>query len=141
MKRRDMNLLRRGRLLVMWLLMAAGLGMPAAALGTNTCSASVGKVNLNEYNYIDNFTEVKKLELYSKQHDPEISKKAAEAEQMLRQALVLYPDNMQLKLDLGRLLIELDKRDAAKPYLEAVVENGKTESLVAQAQELLNSGG
>lgn len=62
MKRRDMNLLRRGRLLVMWLLMAAGLGMPAAALGTNTCSASVGKVNLNEYNYIDNFTEVKKLD-------------------------------------------------------------------------------
>jgi putative PEP-CTERM system TPR-repeat lipoprotein len=67
--------------------------------------------------------------------------KAAEGEQMLRKALVLYPDNMQLKLDLGRLLIELDKRDAAKPYLEAVVENGKAESLVAQAQELLNSGG
>jgi MSHA biogenesis protein MshQ len=46
----------------MWLLMAAGLGMPAAALGANACSASVGKVNLNEYNYIDNFTEVKKLD-------------------------------------------------------------------------------
>lgn len=46
----------------MWLLAAAGLGMPVAALGANACSASVGKVNLNEYNYIDHFTEVKKLD-------------------------------------------------------------------------------
>ena len=57
-----MNLFRMGYLLIMWLLMVAALGMPAAALGANACSASVGKVTLNEYNYFDNFTEVKKLD-------------------------------------------------------------------------------
>lgn len=62
MKRCDVNLLRLQRLLAMWLLMAVGLCMPVAALGADACSALVGKVVLNEYNYIDNFTEVKKLD-------------------------------------------------------------------------------
>jgi len=57
-----MNIPRLGHLLAMWLLMAATVGLPAAALGANACSASAGKVTLNEYNYFDNFTEVKKLD-------------------------------------------------------------------------------
>lgn len=36
------------------------LTQPAQA--ANGCSASLGKASLNEYNYIDNFTEVKKLD-------------------------------------------------------------------------------
>ncbi len=64
MKRCDVNLLLHPlrRLLVMWLLAAAALGMPAAALAANACSDSIGKVTLNEYNYIDHFTEVRKLD-------------------------------------------------------------------------------
>ncbi|MBT9589744.1 MAG: DUF11 domain-containing protein [Thiobacillus sp.] len=34
----------------------------APALAANACSSSIGKVSLNEYNYLDNFTEVKKLD-------------------------------------------------------------------------------
>jgi putative PEP-CTERM system TPR-repeat lipoprotein len=67
------------------------------------------------------------------------SGKAAEGEQTLRKAVTLHPDNMQLKLDLGRLLVELDKSAAARPYLEEVEENGKIESLVAQAKALLQA--
>ncbi len=58
----DMNIPWFECLPVMWLLAAVGLGMPVAALGANACSDSIGKVTLNEYNYIDNFTEVKKLD-------------------------------------------------------------------------------
>lgn len=65
--------------------------------------------------------------------------KAAEGEQMLRKAVTLHPDNMQTKLDLGRLLIDAGKLDAAKPYLEEVIDSGKNESLVAEAKTLLQS--
>lgn len=64
---------------------------------------------------------------------------AAEGEQMLRKAVTLHPDNMQAKLDLGRLLIDVGKPAAAKPYLDEVVEDGKSESLVADAKALLQS--
>jgi FimV-like protein len=62
---------------------------------------------------------------------------AAEGEQMLRKAVTLHPDNMQTKLDLGRLLMDVGKPAAAKPYLDEVVEDGKSESLVADAKALL----
>ena len=62
---------------------------------------------------------------------------AAEGEQMLRKAVAQNPDNMQTKLDLGRLLIELGKADAARPYLDAVIANSSSEGLVAQARDLL----
>jgi MSHA biogenesis protein MshQ len=34
----------------------------SGAQAAGACSASIGKVNLNEYNYIDNFTEIKKID-------------------------------------------------------------------------------
>lgn len=65
--------------------------------------------------------------------------KSADAEQMLRKAVKLHPDNMQIKLDMGRLLIELGKTSAARPYLEEVAEGGTPESLVAEAKALLQT--
>jgi predicted Zn-dependent protease len=70
--------------------------------------------------------------------------KPAEGEQMLRKAVNLYPDNLQLKLDLGRLLLNTGKPDAAKPYLESVVGSKGSDALVAEAKDLLlsmNKGG
>jgi len=40
---------------------AAMLLFPEAARAAGACSPDVGKVTLNEYNYIDNFTEVRKI--------------------------------------------------------------------------------
>lgn len=65
--------------------------------------------------------------------------KAAEGEQMLRKAVTLHPDNMQTKVDLGRLLIEIGKPGAAKPYLEAVIDSGASEALVTDAKALLKT--
>lgn len=65
--------------------------------------------------------------------------KAAEGEQLLRKAVTLHSDNVQLKLDLARLLIDLGKTDASKPYLDEVVEGGKNESLVKEAKTLLQA--
>jgi FimV-like protein len=62
--------------------------------------------------------------------------KPADGEQMLRKAVKLYPDNIQLKLDLGRLLLKIGKPDAAKPYLESVIGQGN-DALVAEAKDLL----
>ena len=46
-----------------WMLLAAlGAALPATALGANACSSMIGRVTLNEYNYIDNFTEIKNLD-------------------------------------------------------------------------------
>ena len=42
-----------GLLLTLWAL---------PSLGANACSPSIGRASLNEYNYLDNFTEVKKLD-------------------------------------------------------------------------------
>lgn len=38
------------------------LAWSTSVLAANACSSSIGKVTLNEYNYLDNFTEVKKLD-------------------------------------------------------------------------------
>ncbi len=62
---------------------------------------------------------------------------AIEGEQMLRKAVALYPQNMQLKLDLGRLMLDLGKPDAAKPYLELVIASPDNAELVARAKQLL----
>ena len=67
--------------------------------------------------------------------------KVGQGEQMLRKAVVLYPDIMQLKLDLGRLLLSVGQPDAAKPYLELVVDGAKRDDLVAEARKLLLSAG
>ncbi|MCB1705883.1 MAG: PEP-CTERM system TPR-repeat protein PrsT [Halioglobus sp.] len=64
-----------------------------------------------------------------------------QGEQTLRKAVALYPDDMQLKLDLAELLLDIDQPDAARPYLELVVEGSDREGLVAKAQELLSSAG
>lgn len=63
--------------------------------------------------------------------------KPADGEQMLRKAVKLYPDNLQLKLDLGRLLLKIGKPDAAKPYLESVIGSQGSGALVAEAKDLL----
>jgi putative PEP-CTERM system TPR-repeat lipoprotein len=65
--------------------------------------------------------------------------KPAEGEQMLRKAVKLYPDNVQLKLDLGRLLLGIGKPEAAKPYLDSVVGSQGSDALVAEAKDLLRS--
>ncbi len=65
-------------------------------------------------------------------------------EQTMRKAVALYPDNLKLKLDLGRLLLDLGKSDAAKPYLELVIAGADRQELVAEARNLLqtaNKGG
>ncbi len=64
---------------------------------------------------------------------------ADEGEQMLRKAVTLYPDNMQAKLDLARLLVTLGKQEAAKPYLQEVIGSAGSEELVAAAKELLQA--
>jgi len=62
---------------------------------------------------------------------------AVEGEQMLRKAVALYPDNMQSKLDLARLLLNLGKHNAAQPYLEEVIRSAGSAGLVAEAKDLL----
>jgi len=62
-----------------------------------------------------------------------------EAEQMLRKAVTMHPDNLQIKLDLGRLLLDLKKPAAAKPYLEEVAGSDASEAQVAEAKVLLES--
>jgi MSHA biogenesis protein MshQ len=49
---------------ILLLLMIAALSLVATSptLAANACSASVGLATLNEYNYLDNFTEVRKLD-------------------------------------------------------------------------------
>lgn len=44
------------------LILPLALTGPALAWAAGLCSPSIGKVTLNEYNYIDNFTEVKKID-------------------------------------------------------------------------------
>ncbi|CAA0123484.1 Beta-barrel assembly-enhancing protease [Halioglobus japonicus] len=65
----------------------------------------------------------------------------AKGEQTLRKAVALYPDNMQLKLDLGRLLLDIGKIDAARPYLELVIEGADSEETVTAARQLLSKTG
>jgi putative PEP-CTERM system TPR-repeat lipoprotein len=65
--------------------------------------------------------------------------KPAKGEQTMRKAVALYPENMQLKLDLGRLLLNIGKADAARPYLELVIEGADSAETVAAARELLSS--
>lgn len=65
--------------------------------------------------------------------------KVVKGEQMLRKAVALYPDNMQLKLGLGRVLLEIGKPDAARPYLELVIGGASSDNLAAEAQDLLLS--
>jgi putative PEP-CTERM system TPR-repeat lipoprotein len=64
---------------------------------------------------------------------------AAAGEELLRKAVALHPDNLQTKLDLGKLLLELGKSADAKPYLEEVIGSDGSASLVAQAKDLLES--
>jgi FimV-like protein len=62
-----------------------------------------------------------------------------EGEQMLRKAVALNPDNMQVKLDLGQLLIKLGNAASAESYLNAVIQSGQSEAQVAEATALLQS--
>ncbi|MEZ5571798.1 MAG: PEP-CTERM system TPR-repeat protein PrsT [Halioglobus sp.] len=67
-----------------------------------------------------------------------------EGEEMLRKAVTMHPQNLQTKLDLGRLLLELDKPEAARPFLQEVSSSEGSETLVSEAQNLLetaNKGG
>ncbi|MDG1945251.1 MAG: PEP-CTERM system TPR-repeat protein PrsT [Halioglobus sp.] len=63
----------------------------------------------------------------------------AEGEQMLRKAVALNPGNMQVKLDLGELLMKLGNAASAEPYLTAVIQRGQSEAQVAEATSLLQS--
>lgn len=65
--------------------------------------------------------------------------KVEEGEQMVRKAVALYPENMQLKLDLGRLLLDMGKPESAKPYLELVIKEQGSDAVAAQARQLLQS--
>tara|TARA_R110002049_G_scaffold53223_17_gene149032 strand:- start:4838 stop:7639 length:2802 start_codon:yes stop_codon:yes gene_type:complete len=62
-------------------------------------------------------------------------------EQTLRKAVALYPENVQLKLDLGRLLLDIGKNEAARPYLELVIEGADNAETVAVARDLLSRTG
>jgi putative PEP-CTERM system TPR-repeat lipoprotein len=64
---------------------------------------------------------------------------AAAGEEMMRKAVVLHPDDLQVKLALGRLLLDLGKTDDAKPYLEEVVGSDGSAALVAEAKDLLEA--
>tara|TARA_R110002073_G_scaffold57184_1_gene145532 strand:+ start:153 stop:2939 length:2787 start_codon:yes stop_codon:yes gene_type:complete len=64
-----------------------------------------------------------------------------QGEQTLRKAVALYPDNMQLKLDLAHLLLDIGQPAAARPYLELVIGSAEREDLVAKAEVLLSSAG
>lgn len=67
------------------------------------------------------------------------SGQAAAGEELLRKAVVLQPDNLQMKLNLGKLLLQLGKSGEAKPYLQAVIGSDGSAALVAEAKELLAS--
>jgi len=56
------NGFRPARCMQLLLLALLSIAASAPALAANACSASVGLATLNEYNYLDNFTEVKKLD-------------------------------------------------------------------------------
>jgi hypothetical protein len=46
---------------------------------------------------------------------------------------------MQVKLDLGELLMKLGNAASAEPYLTAVIQRGQSEAQVAEATSLLQS--
>ncbi len=64
---------------------------------------------------------------------------AVEGEQLLRKAVALYPDNIQSKLDLARLLLNLGRHSAAQPYLQEVIGSKGADGLVAEAKTLLEA--
>jgi Tfp pilus assembly protein PilF len=62
-----------------------------------------------------------------------------EAIQHLEDARIRYPEQTEAALRLGSLLIELDRADEAKPYLQEVIEKQPGSDRARQAAALLDS--
>ncbi|MGD8440081.1 MAG: tetratricopeptide repeat protein [Holophagae bacterium] len=58
---------------------------------------------------------------------------------LLEEARLKYPDRIEGTLAYGRLLIDLDRPQEARPYLEDVIESDPSSAYAAQARSLLGS--